>query len=49
MIEIIKINIKLNKNIIKFLYKFINNLPFFDNNKKSLRLYILIIIKIKIF
>ena len=33
----------------KFLYKFINDLFYFDNNKKNLRLYILTIMKIKIF
>ena len=40
-----KINIKLKKNAIKLLYKIINNLFYFDNTKKRIRLYILKILK----
>ena len=44
-----EINIILNENIIKLLYRFINNLFYFDNNEKGLRFYILIIMKVKVF
>ena len=40
IIFIIKINIKLKKNVIKLLYKLINNLFYFDNVKRDMRLYI---------
>ena len=43
-------NIKLrSKNIAKLLYKLINNLLYFDNNKKNLRLYYFTTTKIKVF
>ena len=40
IISTIKINIKLKENIIKLLYKLINNLLYFDNIKREMRLYI---------
>ena len=42
-------NIKLNKNVFKFLYKFVNRLFYFDNNKKNLRFCNLTIIKVEVF
>ena len=42
-------NIELNNNFIKLLYKLINNLLYFNNNEKGFRLYISIIIKIEVF
>ena len=44
-----KINIELDNNFIKLLYKLIDNFLYFDNNKKGLRLYISIVMKIEIF
>ena len=41
IIFIMKINIKLEKNVIKLLYMLINNLFYFDNTKRGIRLYIL--------
>ena len=38
----IKINVKLKENAIKLLYKFINNLFYFENIERGIRLYILI-------
>lgn len=47
---IIKINIDLNNNAIKLLYKLINDLFYFDDFEKEMRLYILIkILKYEIF
>ena len=45
IIFIIKVNIKLKGNVIKLLYKLINNLLYFDNVKREIRLYILKILK----
>ena len=41
----IEINIKLEENAIKLLYKLINNLLYFDNIKRKIRLYISKILK----
>ena len=41
IIFIIRINIKLKENVIKLLYKLINNLLYFDNAERKIRLYIL--------
>ena len=41
IIFIMKINIELKENIIKLLYKLINNLLYSDNIKRGMRLYIL--------
>ena len=43
------VNIELDNNFIKLLYKLINDLLYFDNNKKDFRLYISIIVKVEIF
>ena len=42
-------NNALKKNIIKLLYRLIDNLLYFDNNEKRFRLYISTILKIKVF
>ena len=44
-----KVNNKLKNNIVKLLYKLIDNLLYFNNNEKKLRLYIPFIMKTKIF
>ena len=40
IIFILKINIKLEENVINLLYKLINNLFYFDNIEREIRLYI---------
>ena len=40
IIFIIKININLKENVIRLLYKLIDNLLYFDNIKRRIRLYI---------
>ena len=40
IIFIIKVNAKLKENVIKLLYKLINNLLYFDNIEIRIRLYI---------
>ena len=45
----LKTNNELLKNTIKFSYKIINDLLYFDDNEKGLKLYISIIIKTEIF
>ena len=40
-IFIIKVNIKLRENVIKLLYKLINDLFYFDDIEREMRLYIL--------
>ena len=37
---IMKINIKLKENVIRLLYKLINNLLYFDNAEIKMRLYV---------
>ena len=39
-------NDTLEENIVKLLYRIINNLLYFDDNEKRLRLYILTALKI---
>ena len=39
-------NDTLEENIAKLLYRIVNDLLYFDNNEKRLRLYILITLKI---
>ena len=41
-------NVDLEDNIIKLLYKLFNNLLYFDNLERDIRLYILIVLKYKI-
>lgn len=47
--KFIRRNKDFKKNIVKILYKIIENLLYFDNDEKNLRLYIFIIMKTKIF
>ena len=47
--QIIRDNNTLEKNIVKLLYRLINNLLYFDNNKRDLRLYISTLLKAKCF
>ena len=42
-------NNTLEENIAKLFYRLINNLLYFNDNKRGLRLYILIILKAKVF
>ena len=49
MIRIITENQALEENTIKLLYRIINELLYFDDKKRDLRLYILIILKAKVF
>ena len=46
-----KANIDLENNIVKLLYKLLNNLLYFDNLdvRREIRLYILIVLKYEIF
>ena len=44
-----KTNNEIKNNVVKLSYKLINNLLYFNNNEKRLRLYIFFIIKIKKF
>ena len=49
MIRIITENQALEENTAKLLYRIINELLYFDDEKRDLRLYILIILKAKVF
>ena len=49
IIFIIKINVKLKENVIKLLYKLINNLLYFDDIKRGIRLYISKTLKQEVF
>ena len=49
MIRIITKNQALEENTIKLLYRIINKLLYFDDKKRDLRLYILTILKAKVF
>ena len=44
-----KINDELGKNVVKLSYKLINDLLYFDNDEKRLRLYIFFCYKIRNF
>ena len=44
-----KINTKLKENVIELLYKLINNLFYFDNAKRKIRLCVSKILKIRSF
>ena len=44
-----KDNYDLDINIVKLLYRIVNDLLYFDNDKRDLRLYIFIILKANIF
>ena len=45
----IKIIDRLNNNFVKLLYKLIENLLYFNDDEKNLRLYILSIMKVEVF
>ena len=47
--QIIRDNNTLEKNIVKLLYRLINNLLYFNDNKRDLDLYIFISLKAKVF
>ena len=49
MIRIITKNQALEENTVKLLYRIINELLYFDDEKRDLRLYILIILKAEVF
>ena len=49
MLQIVRDNKALEKNVAKLSYRVIDKLLYFDDNKKRFYLYILIALKIKIF